>query len=252
MAASRGNLANREGLQNRIFAGKLDQIERQYTNFWNVPCAAADIEAYEKRITGHQYGGLDKWIKATTPFTDWQLNPVNEGKALAYNRHCLLIGNHSSFDVVQYPENPAQAGMSMIHILGIPRENLFNGVSLGFDNVCIIWRLICLFKVEWRRPQFRQAVLEHQRRAIESRNNAAPDDARLEVAASHWRELQSMINLITEDDFAFGLHLWPDNSIGHLHLHIIATPEIFRRYSTLAHDEKTKDALEVVGHVLSR
>ncbi|KAI1101269.1 hypothetical protein F4804DRAFT_347791 [Jackrogersella minutella] len=229
----------------RPFAGKSQRIREQHEDFWNRETALVDVDAYFNRTPGHQYANTAKWIKETTPFTQWKR------ARFAESQNALLIGNRSSFDVVQYPDSPGTAGMSMIHIMAISKGNLFNGVSLDRNSVSIIDEMVDLFKTSWADPTVRQAILQHQRKAIELQAGNNHDQTYRE-AIEHYRELEAMINDLNEDDFTFGLHLWPDNSVGHLHMHIIATPPECRRYSTFLHDDKTKDAIEVRDYIRTR
>ncbi|KAI1399555.1 hypothetical protein F4819DRAFT_412417 [Hypoxylon fuscum] len=232
---------------NRPFAGKTDQIERQYEEFWRQATARADVEAYLKKTEGYEYpSNLPKWIKTSTPFTNWA------GTSFAESKNALLVGNHSSFDIEQYPDAPEKAGMSMIHILGIPKAGIFNGVSLDSSNVFVVDEMIDLFKRSWTQSDFREAILNHQRARIEGQPRIGTEDpVGYSLAMQHYEELESRVHDLTVDDFAFGFHLWPDHSIGHLHLHIIAMPRAFRKFSTCAHDNKTKDALEVRDFIKS-
>ncbi|KAK8869165.1 hypothetical protein PGQ11_007743 [Apiospora arundinis] len=65
------------------------------------------------------------------------------------------------------------------------------------------------------------------------------------LALEHYEELKSNIHQIDVKDFKFGLHLFPHESVSHLHMHVIAATKSIRKYSTSRHDQKTKDALEV-------
>ncbi|KAI1453442.1 hypothetical protein F4805DRAFT_470099 [Annulohypoxylon moriforme] len=230
---------------NRSFAGKSEEIAEQYERFHTRDVAKVDVAAYYNRTEGHVFLDEPKWIKAKTPFTGW------EAKSFASSENALLIGNHSSFDKGQYPGNEGRAGMSMIHILGIPKANLFNGVSLDHSNVNIIDEMIACFQSNWESPEFRGAILKHQEQAIE-RAKDENNPATYLKAMVHYQELERNIDTLTVDDFTFGLHLWPDHSVGHLHMHIIATPYWCRQHSTFLHDDKTKDALEVRDYILSR
>lgn len=225
--------------ENRPFAGKTDQIRIQHGEFWSYETAAADVEAYQNKSKTHTYPDRAKWIKTSTPFTEWK------GNILAESENALLVGNHASFDTVQYPGAPQKAGMSMVHILGIPKAGIYNAVSLNGENVSIIDEMIDLFKRYWPLPAFREAVLDHQEARIEAQNKAEPNPEAYKEAINHHMELGFMINDLTVDDFTFGFHLYPDHSVSHLHLHIVAYPDSYREYSTKAHDLKTKDALEV-------
>ncbi|KAI1770358.1 hypothetical protein F4818DRAFT_268239 [Hypoxylon cercidicola] len=231
--------------ENRPFAGKIDQIRSQYTDFWSHETALADVEAYHNKSKTHVYPDHAKWLKTTTPFTEWK------GNVFAESQNARLVGNHASFDTVQYPGAPKKAGMSMVHILGIPKAGIYNAVALNGENVSIIDEMIELFKRSWPQPDFREAVLRHQQARIEAQNKAEPNPEAYEAATNHLRELELMIDGLTIHDFTFGFHLYPDHSVGHLHMHIIATPQSYRQYSTDAHDLKTKDALEVRDFIQS-
>lgn len=149
--------------------------------------------------------------------------------------------------------------MSFIHLLGVPKARLYNGVSLNRDSVKILDHMIEFFKASWQRnPEFRQKVLGHQRKEIKDlygkieAPKSAADKEGLRLALKHCAELSREADALGPDDFQFGLHLWPDHSISHLHMHIIAmTPEM-RKYSTTEHDSKTKDALEVRDVIMSQ
>ncbi|CAJ2504698.1 Uu.00g120920.m01.CDS01 [Anthostomella pinea] len=228
----------------RNFKGKTDKIKRQYELFWQQATAKADVDAYLNAVADHDYPKLPKWISKVTPFTHWK------GPCFAESDRALLIGNRASFDTVQY-DKPEQAGMSMIHLLCIPKTGIFNGVGLDSGSVSIIDHMVQLFKSAWTDAETRRGVLCHQREAIERRNQENPDEEAHATAMEHYGELEDMIDDLGPDDFHFGLHLWPDHSVGHLHLHVIAAPWACRQYSTSHHDKKTKDAFEVRDYIKS-
>jgi hypothetical protein len=200
------------------FAGKGDDIAEQFHQF---------------RLEG----------PANTRTKTWEKN------TLAEDANAQLISNNASFDVLQYQDKSSRAGMSMVHILAIPRAPIYNGVSLTRKNACIIDEMIRLFEHSWARPEVRQDVLRHQLQAIELRAKELEHDAysalARQAALAHYAELEAMIESLDLQDFQYGLHLRPDNSADSLHLHIIAAPYEFRKYSTAEHDRKTKDAYEV-------
>ncbi|KAK8120422.1 hypothetical protein PG999_004542 [Apiospora kogelbergensis] len=219
------------------FTNKQDAIAQQISQFWAHSQATGDVKAYLEGDEGHDYAKIDKWVQARTPFTD----PPNE--KLAENDEVYIIGNRASFDVAQY-DKASSSGMSMIHLLALPRKRVYNGVSLNKENVYLIDNMIDLFKSNWKKAEFRNKVLAHQREAIENAKGSK-DDEGYRLALKHYEELESSIHQLQAEDFKFGLHLFPDQSIPHLHLHIIAATKSMRKYSTSHHDQKTKDALEV-------
>ncbi|KAI0021831.1 hypothetical protein F4780DRAFT_778352 [Xylariomycetidae sp. FL0641] len=231
-------MSERRGLRGS-FKGKTARIREQIQEFRNQQSANVDTLAYLNATPGHEYAKLPKWIVAENPFTHWK------GPVFSESPQALLIGNRSSFDVGQYKDNPARAGMSMIHLLCIPKAGIYNGVSLSHDNVAILEHMADLFRLAWSQPHIRQNVLRHQLLAIERQNTAEPDAKAHRRALEHYQALAKKIDRITIGDFGFGLHLYPDHSVGHLHMHIVAMPYAYRKYSTSCHDEKTKDAFEV-------
>ncbi|KAI1498978.1 hypothetical protein F5X99DRAFT_431090 [Biscogniauxia marginata] len=242
-------LTQRPHLQ-RTFRGKLPRIREQHAQFWAAGSgAAADVQAYLRGDAEHRYAtGLPKWIAASTPFTRWA------GPTFASSPSALLIGNRASFDAAQYHSGPSAAGMSMVHLLCIPRAGIFNGVALDEASVGIVDEMAALFREAWARPEVRVAVVRHQLAAIECRQRQVPDEAAYVTALGHWEELRRMVldeDALGVDDFQFGLHLWPDHSVGHLHMHILAAPLAYRKYSTSHHDEKTKDVFEVRDYIKS-
>ncbi|KAH8649165.1 hypothetical protein BX600DRAFT_474645 [Xylariales sp. PMI_506] len=208
------------------FEGKLDQIERQFHQF------------HKEREQGPVETRAKSWDK----------------DVLHSNEQVELISNWASFDVLQYPDKPARAGMSMVHLLAIPKSLIVNGVYLTAKTAHIIDDMIHLFEEAWERPDMRDQVLRHQKEAIDRRYEASRGEPFAEqahtAALAHYRELERTIGGLGADSFHYGLHLRPDNSADYLHLHIIAAPYEFRRYSTTDHDKKTKDAKEVRDFIL--
>jgi hypothetical protein len=153
--------------QQKIYTGafknKRGQIEKQYNEFRSHKSADDDVAAYLYQTAGHVYDTLPKWAQPKNVFT----NPPNT--RLAENKDYYIIGNRASFDIAQYQDSPQMAGMSMIHLLALPKARIYNGVSLTRENVSILESMIKLFQASWPKKAFRQAVLDHQRLAIEQR-----------------------------------------------------------------------------------
>ncbi|KAI2633241.1 hypothetical protein GGS26DRAFT_590839 [Hypomontagnella submonticulosa] len=232
---------------NRPFAGKSAKIREQYERFWNQPTAQPDVNAYLHKTSGYVYPDIPKWLKTSTPFTEWS------GPVLSESKNALIIANHSSFSTAQYKGNEGRTGMSMIHILGIPKDGIFNGVALNRSNVYIIDEMIKLFKDSWtHKPMFRQQVIDAQEAAINRQKKESRDSEAYKTAMRQFHELKGKAWCLKTDDFTFGFHLWPDHSVSHLHMHIIAMPRELRQYSTGIHDDKTVDALDVREYIQNR
>ncbi|KAI0888451.1 uncharacterized protein GGS22DRAFT_198187 [Annulohypoxylon maeteangense] len=231
------------------FKGKRELIHEMFTKFLLKPNARVDAHAHLSNKEGHQYQtDIRNWIKPETAFTD--AKNKKDLNILAEDDNLFIIGNKSSFSEGQYPDEPGRAGMSMVHILIITKANYFNAVSLRSEDAHIIDDMKELFRSSWAQPQFREAVLQHQRNAIENRGRETPEG--LEQARKQVQKLENIIHKLRFKHFTFGFHLWPHNSVGHLHMHVIAMPKKCRRYSTKVHDEKTMDVQEVRDEIVSR
>lgn len=225
----------------QYFSGKVDSIRGLFTNARRILGLIPDARGYFNRRPHNYHRDEDNWPHAITPFTDALSN--NRIARLAVSENVLLIGNQSSFSMSQYPEHPATAGMSMVHIFAISTANFFNPVTMEAGDEVIINEMIEFFRSQWGLRPFREAVLLHQWNAIQRRGRES--GVGLQQAIDQYYELEATIHELTIDDFAFGFHLYPENTVAHLHMHIVAMRDEFRRYSTREHDEKTKDALEV-------
>ena len=64
----------------------------------------------------------------------------------------------------------------------------------------------------------------------------------------HGDELRKKFVGLEVEDFTIGFHPHPHHSVGHLHMHVVAKPEIFREFSATRHDWKTVP-LDVVEEV---
>ncbi|KAI2617799.1 hypothetical protein GGR54DRAFT_197514 [Hypoxylon sp. NC1633] len=226
MAASQKPRKKTGPPRSQLFAGKLAQIQEQHTQFLNDQSSQRD--------------GQNQ-----TPFTNYS------GPFLDESPTAWLIGNRASFDVGQYKEDSKKAGMSMVHLLAISKAPIYNAVALDRGNVSIIDEMIAMFREAWARPEIRMFVRHHQLERIREQAKVERNPSAFGAAMKHYRELERLIDGLTFDDFAFGFHLYPDHSINHLHMHIIANTLKCRQYSTTAHDSKTKDALEVRDFILS-
>lgn len=54
-----------------------------------------------------------------------------------------------------------------------------------------------------------------------------------------YEKLVKRFRALSDDDFVFAFHPYPDNSIGHLHMHVFPRDEFLRQFSTKKHDWKT-------------
>lgn len=61
----------------------------------------------------------------------------------------------------------------------------------------------------------------------------------LPTLKADFENLAESFTKLKPKDFEFGFHAFPDNSVGHLHMHIFPKKSFLRRFSTRQHDWKT-------------
>ncbi|KAI1873690.1 uncharacterized protein JN550_002959 [Neoarthrinium moseri] len=256
-------------------------IQENFDTFWGpdwADLAATDVAAYANNLQWHVFQNK-KQHQAKEPartvqndgpnFRKWpERSPVlpnpKDKEFPGSNNEFKLVANMSSFDVAQYPDSPQRAGMSFIHVLGVPMARIFNGVALNKSNVRILQDIIDAFTAQWQTSKFREEVIQYQKVVIENTHRRqleclGPEEEtkkkRIEEnyhkALGHFEELEPKAYKLEAGDFSFGLHLYPDHSVNHLHLHIIAGPPEFRAYSTRMHEEKTMDVRAVQQFIMS-
>lgn len=266
--------SNTKNNNDELFTNKLGKIVAQYNQLWSLPNAEEDIEAYMRNDLKHEYcRGAVNWIKENNNF-QYDRITQRDNIIFAANDKALIIGNSYSFDVQQHIQTPNPAGMSFIHVLGISREQYFNGISLKWNNCDVIRDIIDLFESNWgveytANKFFRDMVVDNERNVVKrntrtqvekiqsdnQQNSEKVKEAALQrqsVSIDRWHELQYDARRLKPSDFSYGLHIWPDHSVPHLHVHIIAHPSPMRRYSSRDHDEKTVNAREVQDFISSK
>jgi len=61
----------------------------------------------------------------------------------------------------------------------------------------------------------------------------------MSVVRSDFEALSKRFSELKPEDFEFGFHAFPDNSVGQLHMHVYPKGNSLRRFSTKRHDWKT-------------
>jgi hypothetical protein len=235
------------------FKGNREKIKEKYESFWSLPQAGGDVLAYHEGKSGHQFTpevtNADKWLQPNPRFTKENLNRT---EILAEDDDATILRLFSSFSRHQYPAGSNRGSMSVVHLLVIPKARYFNGVSLNGQTVDIIDKMIALFKKNWAEKSFRDKIIEHQKILVIS---ADPDGKNMETTNRALERLAQLKDEICEldadKDFLFGLHLYPEHSVGHLHMHVFAKGQEFRQDSYPGHDKKTMDAMEVRDYIMS-
>ena len=177
---------------------------------------------------------------------------------LSESPHSFIIGNLHSYDRRQYPQwydsknQPGintPEGQGFGHTLVISRKRIFNVVDPeAIENDCERLKEMKRHFIEFwdfKKGFFRSKLIQRTQSAFDDQNKKLKDKA-LESYTKLLPALKKDFDSLAEDflkigseDFEFAFHAHPDNSVGHLHMHVFPKKEDLRRFSTKSHDWKT-------------
>lgn len=158
------------------------------TAFQQNPRCVTDLEAFNRGDNNYEYtclkglipkslvgkpssSGKPPWQKSETFFTNYEdHHPADY--ILSATADSLIINNGSSYDVRQYAaqydpddkDKTASAGMSYVHLLVIPRQKLYNVVSL--NDTVIVEEMISHFKTFLTKADAINIIISHTRQAL--------------------------------------------------------------------------------------
>lgn len=176
---------------------------------------------------------------------------------LSETSQSLVVGNLASYDKRQYPEwfdssyKPGintPEGQAFGHCFVIPRKRVFNIVDPDAvtNNADLVKEMREHFKTFWNKDGKEKIIsriklaVESQNKELASKKGTSARHQRLESII--WKDFQRLseeFRALGADDFVFAFHAYPDNSIGHLHMHVFPRKESLRECSTRRHDWKT-------------
>ena len=175
---------------------------------------------------------------------------------LSESPHSFIIGNLHSYDSRQYPEwydaknRPGintPEGQGFGHTLVISRKRIFNVVDPeATENDCerlkeMKRHFISFWDFEHGSPK----LIRRTQSAFDDQNKKLKDkalDAYTKLLPALKQDFDSLaedFSKLRSEDFECAFHAHPDNSVGHLHMHVFPKKEYLRRFSTKSHDWKT-------------
>lgn len=111
------------------------------------------------------------------------------------------------------------------------------------------------FVAFWQHDQGKEKILARAKRAVDDQDkklrdapspssnsqstNSVYNDATRSSVFAQFNKLKDAFKKLQAKDFVFAFHVFPDNSIGHLHMHVFPHNEAFREFSTHVYDWKT-------------
>ncbi|KAL9003451.1 MAG: hypothetical protein Q9188_003678 [Gyalolechia gomerana] len=185
----------------------------------------------------------------------WKRQDNDFNYKLFESPHSYIIGNVASYDGRQYPESPhgkPPEGQGFAHTLVIPKARVYNVVDpdATSNNCALLEEMRAHFIRFWNHEDGPAQILARTKRAMDDQdrkilsNSASPstpvyEQLRADVFDQFEASKPAFENLVPERDFLFGFHVFPDNSIGHLHMHVFPHGEALREWSTKEYDWKT-------------
>ena len=179
-------------------------------------------------------------------------------------------------------------GQAFGHCLVIPKRRIFNIVDpIAVENHCKpIRELREHFIKFWNTKGGPEVILQRTRDGFDEQNKklhakikstpipssssssmtrqrtkefAAKREAQLDslmgdLEAAYHDMATQFLKLRAPQDFVFGFHPFPQNSVGHLHLHVYPRKDELREWSSKAHESKTveiEEVLEAEGETLN-
>ncbi|KAL8914711.1 MAG: hypothetical protein Q9171_000724 [Xanthocarpia ochracea] len=210
-------------------------------------------------LIGRAVSPYEAYAKPDTFFSEYALH--NPRSLILSETECsYIIGNMASYDGRQYPLAPTEKrpeGQGYCHTLVIPKARIFNVVDpIATNNACaVLQELRTHFLRFWATESGKLAILSRAKKALDDRDHALLDPppgngrgqrppeytmaVRTAVFVDFERLQTEFLRLRGEDDFLFGFHVFPENSIGHLHMHVFPHDNSFREHSTKDYDYKT-------------
>ena len=172
---------------------------------------------------------------------------------LSESQDSYVIGNLASYDARQYPEyKPGEIspeGQGFAHCLVIPRKRIFNIVDpdATANHSALLKEMKEHFVSFWKTEEGYPKLLRRVRSTFDEQNTKlASDDRNVKSRENLVSTLTKDFDTLSErllrckpDDFEYAFHPYPNNSVGHLHLHVFPKKGDLRTFSTKSHDWKT-------------
>lgn len=183
----------------------------------------------------------------------------DESLILSESDDSLIIGNLASYDRRQYPEwfdakytpdSITPEGQAFGHTLVVSRKRVFNIIDpdATANDCSLLKEMKNHFVRFWENTHDgKERLIDRVRLAFDTQNAklACKQDAidnyniLLPQIESDFRRFSGEFRQLKIDEFVFAFHAYPDNSIGHLHMHVFPKLESLREFSSKHHDWKT-------------
>lgn len=184
---------------------------------------------------------------------------------MSESKDSYIVGNLASYDRRQYPEwldknytrdSITPEGQAFGHSLIVPKERVYNVVDPdATDNHGALLKKMKAHFVEfWEQGEgSKTSLLSRTKMAFDSQNDklaskkefATLYNVLLPQITADFEIMSKEFLQLKIEDFVFAVHPHPENSVGHLHMHVFPNVESLRKFSSKHHDWKTI-ALEAI------
>jgi hypothetical protein len=159
----------------------------------------------------------------------------------------IVLNGADPYTAVYPPHEDGRAGMSFVHLLVLPKEHIYNAVSLRAPDIRLL-----------------KAMASGARSLVTNTANRATIASRIKAQLGRnamFKDSLEMSELLEADiaayvaddnapnELEFYFHVHPNHSVGYLHMHAIAGN--MRTHSVMSHDNKNTP-LDVVIDVLEK
>lgn len=154
------------------------------------------------------------------------------------------------FDVKYKPGSITPEGQAFGHTLVVSRKRVFNVIDpdATANDASLLKEMKNHFIRFWEKSDNgKEKLIERVRLAFDTQNTklaSKPEtinryNALLPQIEADFRKLSIEFRQLKIEDLVFAFHAYPDNSIGHLHMHVFPRLESLRKFSSKHHDRKT-------------
>ncbi|KAL8710759.1 MAG: hypothetical protein Q9220_004777 [cf. Caloplaca sp. 1 TL-2023] len=192
------------------------------------------------------------WSRSDTFFSEY-LAHNDPNLVLSQTPHSYIIGNEASYDRRHYPcraiTEKRPEGQGFGHLLIIPKSRIYNIVdpAATANNCFILHEMRSHFHHFWEESASGPASALQRARdsfvtAVSKMSTAEKSTYQLtrnDIEQYFDASGEEFVRLKAEEDFMMGFHVFPENTIGHLHMHVFPVRDSLRCWSTRDYDYKT-------------
>ena len=179
----------------------------------------------------------------------------DDSRILSESAQSYIICNVATHDSRQYPPwaNPkyktgsTPEGQGFGHCLVISKERVFNVVdpAATANGASLLKEMKDHFVGFWKNGgnarllKQTKSTFDDQNSKLRTNGKTAHIESLLPTLENDFEDLAEEFRLLRPEEFEYGFHAFPDNTVGHLHMHVFPKKSSLREFSAWRHDRKT-------------